>query len=58
MRVDWGDGAARTETRTRSGVIEAAVHDYTRTATFTVSVWVVDARGRFGNDARTVTVRP
>jgi hypothetical protein len=58
VRVDWGDGTARNETRTRAGVIEAAIHNYTRTGTFTVRVTVVDARGRSGGDTRVLTVRP
>lgn len=58
VRVDWGDGTARNETRTRAGVIDAAIHNYTRTGTFTVRVTVVDARGRSGSDTRTLTVRP
>lgn len=58
VRVEWGDGTARTDTRSRAGVIDAAIHNYTRTGTYTVRVTVVDRRGRSGSDTRTITVRP
>jgi hypothetical protein len=58
IRTDWGDGTATQRTRNQIRAIEAEIHNYQRTGTFTITVTAVDANGRSASDSRTLTVLP